>query len=139
MKEYQIKSETGNVLPREVYYQCIWIVRDLDRMKGLISRRNAEEYLIGADRYRMSRDLPSMVSEGTAALKAGRDVLEAEFKVECINQALLEIPEEYREGVIELIISRGGKAREDMAHMNTWKKWKQRFIYRLAVNLGLYG
>ncbi len=35
MKEYQIRME-GYRLPEEVYHQCLWIVRDMERSIGLL-------------------------------------------------------------------------------------------------------
>lgn len=103
MKEYQSVREKEYVLPRAVYYQCVWIVRDMERMEK------------------------TPVSE----LDLTRQ------RLECIRRAILEIPEEYRSGVLKSVIQRGAPI-GDFAHENTWKRWKQRFIYRLAKNLGLY-
>ena len=36
MKEYQIRME-GYRLPEEVYHQCLWIVRDMERSIGLFA------------------------------------------------------------------------------------------------------
>lgn len=103
MKEYQSVREKNYVLPRAVYYQCVWTVRDMERM------------------------------EKTAGLDPG----ETAKRLECIRRALLEVPEEYRSGVLKSIAVRGTNA-GDFAHENTWKRWRQRFIFRLAKNLGLY-
>ena len=43
----------------------------------------------------------------------------------------------YRQGVISSVKIRGGGF-DDFAHINTWKKWKMRFMHAFAANLGLY-
>lgn len=103
------------VLPREIYHQCLWIVRDMVRMEQMVA-----------------------ATRGGAAGEEGAPALEeARIRLECIRRALLDVPEFYREGILESILVRGcGYA--DGAHENTWKKWRQRFLYSLAEHLSLY-
>lgn len=108
MKEYQIISDKSLVLPEPVYHQVLWIVRDMDR---LIS-----------------------VSESESRAP---DAIIARFRVSCYNEALCAIPEEYREGISKNIKQRGGGF-SDFASPNTWRRWKQLFIYTLARKLDLY-
>lgn len=113
MKEYQIISDAGYVLPTPVYHQCIWIIRDMERL--------------------------SAVAEESCLTEA---VLTARSRLECISSALSAVPAEYRAGILDSICSRGGSSQgvfmNDYACINTWKKWKQIFIYTLARNLSLY-
>lgn len=109
MKEYQPVRDAGRVLPREIYYECIWIVRDMARMQEIVNRTGYE----------------------------GREFEVARDRLECINKALMAVPPEYRRGVMASIENRGGRVM-DYAHENTWKKYKQRFVYNLAKNLALY-
>ncbi len=57
-------------------------------------------------------------------------------KLEAINNALEQVPEPYREGILGNIIFHSNYG--DFAHENTWKLWKQRFVYYVANNLGIY-
>ncbi len=109
MREYQLRSIKEYVLPRSVYYQCIWIVRDLDRLHELASCMTCYD--------------------GTPICLSARE------KEAAVNAALTLIPTEYRACIIANIQDR--VEYDDSAHENTWKKWKQRFIYELAVNLSL--
>lgn len=52
-----------------------------------------------------------------------------------IDRALDEIPESYREGIMKNILFRANYG--DFAHENTWKLWKQRFVYYAANYLGI--
>lgn len=93
-------------IPREVYYQCLWLARDAVRLEELAA--NANRSSIG---------------------KASANRLDA------INRAKEAVPEEYREAVMGNIIY--GTKFPDFAHDNTWRKWKKRYIYQLAVELEL--
>ena len=62
---------------------------------------------------------------------------DAIVKLDCLRRALEEIPDYYRQGVISSVKIRGGGF-DDFAHINTWKKWKMRFMHAFAANLGLY-
>ncbi len=126
MKEYQRRKDPGIVLPSAVYHQCIWVVKDMARLETVAKQRFAAELLA-----------ETVASYGvTAEERCPPEQEEAMFKLDCIHHALLLIPEEYREGILHSIQNRGS-GYYDFAHENTWKKWKQRFIYALAVNLNL--
>ena len=56
-------------------------------------------------------------------------------ELHAIEQALMEIPMEYRKDVFDGI--RYGKRCPETAHHNTWQQWKQRFIFHVAKKLGL--
>ncbi len=108
MREYQIRAKENYVLPRAVYNQCLWMVRDVNRLVRIVNS--------GAD--------PALMPTAAAARE----------RLEAIQAALSFVPEEYREGILDGIINRKNFG---PAHDNTWKRWKQRFIYELAVNLML--
>lgn len=60
---------------------------------------------------------------------------ESIWRIKCIRAALDTIPEEYRADIIESIYK--GELPIEIAHENTWKKWKRKFIRELAINLNL--
>ena len=60
---------------------------------------------------------------------------QASRDLECINAALAAVPEVYRTGIMDNIVSR--KPFDDLAHPNTWKKWKQIFLHELAKRMHL--
>jgi len=126
MKDYQIRTGSSGVLPGAVYHQCLWIVKDMDRLQEVAGASFRGDMLAEDD----------FITAGAAALKRPPEAEEAAFKLDCIHRALLEVPPEYREGVLRSIRVRGA-GYEDFAHENTWKRWKQRFIYSLAENLNL--
>ena len=54
-------------------------------------------------------------------------------QVDAVAKALMSIPIEYRQAIVDNIIC--GSRFPDIAHLNTWKRHKARFIYEVASNL----
>lgn len=112
-------------LPKAVYYQCTWIVKDIDRLYRLDAMRRhvpKDDELVFSD----DEDLASMSDEVME---------EASRKLACIKEALKAIPEEYRMLTVECISDANMPA--GIAHENTWKKWRRTFIKELACKLNL--
>ena len=115
-------------IPYEVYKQCVWIIRDSDRLSlfANIDKNNPEsnfkEDFISDEKYF------SIIS-----YKAS---IEAKHKLEAVDIALQSIPEEYRDGILDMI-KKTRHISQDFAHENTWNKWKHIFIANLAKNLNL--
>ena len=45
MKEYQIQKDRKRVLPSEVYYQCLWVVKDMKRLQEIAGMEFRREML----------------------------------------------------------------------------------------------
>lgn len=143
MKEYQIRTTDSSVLPRSVYYQCIWLVKDIERLRSNV--QGAQNVPIAQSVLREQAVQSMQAVRGMKVMEDTEDTevesveLEASVcsasreRLEAIEAALALIPREYREGVLNNILYK--TEFDDSAHENTWKKWKQRFIYELAVNL----
>lgn len=112
-------------MPRAVFYQSFWAVKDMERLQRLAKLKvkpgQPGELVFYADEE--SRTMRAEVVE------------EAIWKLRCIRDALNTIPEEYRADIVESIQS--GEMPAEIAHENTWKKWKRKFIRELAYNLNL--
>ena len=111
-------------LPREVYYRCVWIVRDRSRLERLASLldENAE--------FTWNEETVT-----DAAVVSDAAIHHAAHELECMELALNSIPEVYREGLLDNIINKTPFG--DFAHPNTWKRWKLVFLYELAGALDL--
>lgn len=112
-------------VPKEVYYQCIWLIKDLDRLRRLEAVSN---YAAGENELVFFVDEENVIRDGAVLAKAKENL-------SCIRRALLKIPEEYRQGTIDCISY--NVPYSDMAHENTWRKWRQVFVWELAKNLCL--
>ena len=108
MKEYQSVKRKELVLPREIYYECVWIVRGMERLERMVSDGDSDQ---GA--YE-----------------------EAFVRLCAIRSALERIPECYREGVLHSVIERGGRTPVG-AHEYSWKRYMQLFLHELAIQLAL--
>jgi hypothetical protein len=110
-------------LPREVYYRCLWTVRDEKRLRRLAALLDpGSEPSVQCD-----PEDARLVREETAR--------HAAFEAACIDRALSRIPDVYREGLLDNI--RDKTPLGDFAHPNTWKRWKLVFLYELAQELCL--
>lgn len=110
-------------VPKAVYFQCCWIVKDIERLRrleaiGSYSAR-ADEQVYFVDEEQVIRNADVLV--------------QAAWKLECIRKAIAKVPKEYRQTTIDCIVYNVPYA--DSAHENTWRKWREVFIRELAKNL----
>lgn len=108
--KYDIDDKYEEIIPRSIYFECIWIIRDKKRLERILAS-NIDEY--------------------------GEVERNAYYKLDAIHRAILKIPAEYR-GVILKSITYGMNNTNIYIHENTIKKYKREFIYNLAKNLALY-
>lgn len=112
-------------LPKTVYYQCFWLVKDMERLRRLEAARKCGV-----------KDGELVFFVDDEEVIKNEDVLtQAKWKLDCIRKALRIIPIEYRQGTLDAIIY--NVPFNDMAHENTWRKWRQIFFRELARNLML--
>ena len=116
-----------SMLPHNVYMSVLYIVRDYPRSMAL-----RDAIINGTPPQSVGRSAGT-VSAPTEA-KAIR-LTELQDKCSAVESALKAIPEEYRDGVFNNIVY--GFRYPDMAHRNTWSKWRTRFLYHTARNLHL--
>lgn len=122
-----LNGKGARTLPRPVYCQVQWILKDYDRLKALshqssVADEPGDAAVFYAGDY-MGLTPQSVIDEANAKLKA-------------IDRALLAIPEEYRDGVFNNLAH--NTILPDDACDNTWKKWKKLFVESLARELKLY-
>ena len=108
--KYDIDDKYEEKIPRSIYFECIWIIRDKKRLERILAS-NIDEY--------------------------GEVERNAYYKLDAIHRAILKIPAEYR-GVLLRSITYGINNTNIYIHENTIKKYKREFIYQVAKNLALY-
>lgn len=91
--------------------------------------------LEAADNLRHSSDEKVFFVDEDELIRDVEVLEEARHKLECIREAIAVVPCEYRQRTMDSIVY--GSPFEDMAHENTWRKWRQVFIRELAKNLML--
>lgn len=136
MREWQQTRFRELVMPDAVYYQTIWAVRDLERMRARVKELEHDERTGNIQSYNAlnvndtNRDYGSIrPTERHAVEKA---TLEA--RIEAIDKAIRTVPPVYRNFILENIVMR----KSVKTYPNKlWRVWKQRFLYNVAVNLNL--
>ena len=97
-------------MPKAVYYQCLWTVKDIDRLyrlEAMMKHEKSEDEVV--------------LYEDEGGMAMNEEVLrQASWKLSCIKDALNVIPQEYRIETIESIVD--GVFPTGIAHENTWKK-----------------
>ena len=134
--EYIDKTAQDIRLPREVYYRCLLTVRDVTRLRKLAdiayittgSMSESPEHTQDAE-----RSMEQTSEEDSCMILSESVVKQAASDVRCINSALERVPEVYRKGIMDNIVDR--EPFDDLAHPNTWKRWKLVFLYELAREL----
>ncbi len=127
MRNYQKKHNNPYQLPHNVYMQCLYAIRDYDRLK-----KEMDDVLY-ASPSPDGQPRGSDISDVTAS-KAMR--LEALGKrCEAVEQAIVYLPPEYRKGIMDNIMYGAGYPTD--AGEATYRRWRCRFVYHAAQNLGL--
>ncbi len=110
-------------VPKAVYYQCVWILKDLDRLRRLEA--------IGS--YTGREDELVFFVDDEEVIRNAEVLTQAAWKLECVRNAIEKVPKEYRQNTLDCIVYNVPFG--DSAHENTWRKWRQVFIRELAKNL----
>lgn len=123
MRDYIPKREFPYKLPRNVYYQALYAVRDYDRLSS--------EYqeLLHASAGNDGQSRGSTPGDPVGKIAARR--AELSDKLTAIDRALCEIPKEYRQGVANNVRYEAGYPM-DMACMDTWSRYRRKFLYYVA-------
>lgn len=130
MRDYQRLKQTKYILPRSVYHTTLWRIRDYFRLKQLaddiIKENSAND---GMCVYSMT----NTISDTVASKVVRRDKYLSEVKK--IDDALILIPTEYRQGVWNNI--QFGQPYPLDAGRATYGRYKSKFIYKVAEKFNL--
>ena len=110
-------------VPKQVYFQCFWTVKDMERLKRLEAISN----------YSQGNNEMVFFVDDEDVIRNAEVLKQAAWKLECIRNAITKLPKEYRQATIDSIVYNIPYG--DVAHENTWRKWRQVFIRELAKNL----
>lgn len=127
MRNYQLKQYR---LPHNVYHMCLSTVQCYEYNKRRLANNST---YISAVNY---KDMPSPGSgSGSPVERQACNMADLRPLVNAVDEALKSIPKEYRDGILNKIIH--DIQYPQYAHRNTWSRWRQLFLYRVAQNLGL--
>ena len=127
MKEYQRQKNNKYILPRAVYNQTIWRIRDYYRLK-----ESADDMIMasaGADG--MPRG--GGISNTTASTAEKREKYMNDVSI--IESELKTLPQEYQKGVWNSIMF--GESYPGDADRTTYGRCKSKFVFGVANRFGL--
>lgn len=135
MKDYQQKRMKSYVLPEAVYRQALWAVKDLARLKARLEVLEEEiDQVCTPVLDELAGGSSGKVCDMTGH-RAG-ELANLSLRIAAIETAAMELPEKYRDGVINKLAY--GVPYGDEYHLNTWKHWQQVYLYQVAMRLQLY-
>lgn len=136
--EYQLKRSRYYLGSDHLYREMIYYIRQYPEYIRLLSV--VEDGTPG----RSDADMPAktnQVSQPTERQALRHISLqECEHRIDIIDDALLTIPDQYRNGVFEHVVYQTDYCDKIYyyANINTWKRWTQKFVYEVAIRRG-YG
>ena len=133
MKDYQQKRMKEHLLPQPVYRQALWAVKDLLRLRSRLSELRRAAYAVG-ERNLLDRCVRSgggFVCDSTG--NKAVEIANLSWRIDAIVRAFDAVPEKYRTGIEEKLVY--DIPYSDEYDPNTWKRWKQVFLYNVAKNL----
>ena len=130
MRDYQPNQKHNPYwMERTVYKRVLALVRDYDRMV-----RDYREILQESAPSPDGQPRSHRPGDPVARRVERMDALWQDIRA--VEAALIRIPAEYRKGVMDNIC-KGGWPVNVPAHINTWSKWRRRFLYFVASNANL--
>ena len=127
MEEVVLNGCKSRKTPKAVRQQCIWLVKDYERLASLAKR--------GVENSRFGPYEIVLYADEREGLIPAAVIENAMYKVRCIDLAMEDIPLEFRKGIISNIINQ--KEFGEGAHEKTWNLWKEKFIDNLAKKRSL--
>lgn len=127
-RDYQRKRNNKYILPYAAYHQTVWQIRDYYRLK-----EEAQAILDESPPPPDGQPKAQNLGDETAQKAARREAYL--LKARQIEEALLVVPKEYRRGVWSNV-TRFDPYPMD-ADRSTYGRWKSRFVYEVAVRMGI--
>lgn len=129
-RDYQRKINNRYKLPKAIYHQTLWIIRDYERVK-----RQLENTLNCSN---SNKDINSFIQTNRTSNPVLNEVIKRDkyFNyVKIIEKSLNVIPTEYQEGVWDNITKY--KAYPLNADRSTYGRYKSKFIHEVAERFDL--
>ena len=126
MRDYQPKKNNKYLLPKTLYLMTLALIRDHERKKTVYKN-------IPDETKQRSDGMPRGSAKGNPTQNDGIRMAELKDTIDAVENALAEVPEEYRTGVWENIVRQ--KRYPDDADRSTYARHKQKFIYNVAKNM----
>ena len=129
MRNYQPHKNNPYSLPKALYNQTIWLIKDYLRIK---EKYDNFDISIKSVNYSMCVEIKNRKKANPVETEAMKKAVLKE-KINAIENAFREIPDVYRKGIWENIMI--DKKYPLDADRSTYSRWKQRFIYQVCYNM----
>ena len=127
MRDYQPHKNNPYWLEPTVYRRVLALVRDYDRM---VRDYNSILHETGG----VSDGQPRAASPGDPVSRKVERMDALWSDIRAVETALIQIPAEYRQGVLNNIRA-GGWPADVPANRKTWSKWRCRFLFYAAKKM----
>lgn len=124
----------SSVGDKNVYMETVYFIKQYDSFKKLA--RTIDQQSLTPSLSFQQKDGGGRITSPVEDIAMLRSDLGS--RIEQVDNALKEIPEKYRKGLMENIVH-NVKFKEhmfDFAHYQTWKYWKNKFICEVARQRG---
>ena len=111
----------------EARQRALWLIRDYANIKAKVDELDG--FRGGSSDGAPRSTVPHSSTEDMAVKRA-----ELSWQMDVVDEALETLPEEYRLGVWRHIVDR--ERYPDTAALATWKRNKQKFVYKVAEYAG---
>lgn len=134
-QDYQRKKSKYYLGSDSLYKEILYTIRQYPIYKKQLTVIEAEATAINCninDVY-----IKSLTQKSKVEIYAVK-IADLKNKIETIDRSITVIPDEYKKGVWEHVVYKLPYSNPifDLADISTYKKWCQKFIYTVAVNLG---
>lgn len=129
MKDYQPKKSKYS-MPQDAYNTTLWIIRGYHRFRDIVK---FEANTIKAIEY--DKDHVQSSEQIDSTFRAAVKIADCKEKINAIDRARDDIPEEYRKGVWESVLYR--TPYPDDASESTYSRYRSKFIHDVAFNLDI--
>ena len=128
MRDYQPHKNNPYWLEPTIYRRVLAVVRDYDRM--------VRDYNEIIHETAAGDGQPGSNTPGDPVARKAERMDRLWEDIRAVEIALIQIPPEYRDGVLRNI-RYGGWPEDVPAHRNTWSKWRRRLLFLVAEKLYL--
>lgn len=129
MRDYQRRRNNIYVLPSDLWYRTLYLIRGYDRMKEEYEDRIEEGIGIDTENVPSGKTYKNGDPTGIKAVKFSK----LAGQIRAIEMAKLVVPYEYMDGVWNNIMTHDPYPPD--ANPRTYGRWKGRYVYEVARNM----
>ena len=111
----------------EARQRALWLIRDYHNIKAKVE--DMDGFSSGSSDGGPRSTVPHSTTQDLAVRRA-----ELSWQLDVVDKAIEAVPAEYRKGIWDSILFHARYP--ETATLRTWKRWRQRFVYMVALYAG---